>query len=226
MKTEYREHPLGTPGLSARRMARLAGPSQPLLRFFASLFPGPRGAAASWEKGAEGEEAVARKLGKLPRDYWITLHDVPLGTRGRNVDHLVIGTGGVFSVNAKNLSGKVLVKTNAFLVGGFPEPHLRVARDEGERVSQRLSAVVGTPVPVDPVIVVMSPELRIDSQPDGVRVLALGDVTRWFQERGPILDRPAASRIYEAARAKRTWSADVLSLRAASPAPSSHGDRG
>lgn len=221
MKTEYREHPLGAPGLSARRMARLAGPSHPMLRFFASLFPGLRGDGASWEKGAEGEEAVAKKLDELPRDYWITLHDVPLGTRGRNVDHLVIGTGGVFSVNTKNLSGRVLVKTNAFLLGGFPEPYLRVARDEGERVARRLSAVVGSTVRVQPVIVVMSPELRIDSQPEGVRVLGLADVARWFQERAANLDRPAANRIYEAARASRTWSADVSSLRATAPAPSS-----
>lgn len=213
MKTEYREHPLGTPGLSARRMARLAGPSHPVLRFFASLFPGLRGEGASWEKGAEGEEAVAKRLDKLPRDLWVALHDVRLGTRGRNVDHLVIGPGGVFSLNAKNLSGKVCVKKSTVLVNGFPEPYLKIARDEARRVGDRLSAAAGFPVRVQPMIVVKAPELRIESHPGDVHVLGLAEVTRWLQTRTTVLDRRDSNRIYEAARANKTWTENVSALR-------------
>lgn len=216
MKTEYREHPLGTPGLSARRMARSLDPESRMLRFLASLFPGLRGASSSWDKGAEGEEAVARKLDKLPRDRWITLHDRKLGDGGRNVDHLVIGPGGVFSVNTKNLGGRVVVKPTAFLVNGFPERCLHVARDEAARVGERLTIVMGAAVEVEPVIVVLSPELRVDAQPDDVHVLGLKDVPRWFAARPSTLDPKTSNRIYEAARAGRTWTGDVAALRAAS----------
>lgn len=205
MKTEHRDHPLGTPGLSARRMARSLEPGGRLLRFLAGLFPGLRGAGATWDRGAEGEEAVGRRLRKLPADRWMSLHDRPLGDGGRNVDHIVIGPGGVFSVNTKNVAGKVRVTKGTVLVNDFRQRWLVVARDEAARVAERLSRAVGEPVRVEPVIVVLSPELRVEDAPEDVHVIAASEVPRWFRDRPEVLDRSAAYRIYVAARAGGTW---------------------
>lgn len=41
---------------------------------------------AAWRKGAEGERAVAKTLGKLG-DQWTVLHSVPIGTKGTDIDH-------------------------------------------------------------------------------------------------------------------------------------------
>jgi len=49
---------------------------------------------------------------------WSVFHDIQIDARGRNVDHLVIGPGGVFCLNAKNLAGRVWVGGNTFLVNG------------------------------------------------------------------------------------------------------------
>ncbi len=135
------------------------------------------------------------------------MHDRPLGVRGRNVDHLVIGRGGVFSVNTKNLGGTVVVEKNAFRVNRFPQRYLDVARDEAKRVGERLSGALGAAVEVAPVLVVLTPSLDVREQPEGVHVLGRRDVPRWFQNCPDVLDRPTASRIYTCAREGKVWSA-------------------
>ncbi|MFC7725319.1 nuclease-related domain-containing protein [Nocardioides sp. GCM10028917] len=58
--------------------------------------------AALWEQGAAGEVAVATALAALPAG-WVVLHDLAWPGRQRaNLDHVVIGPGGVFVVDAKN----------------------------------------------------------------------------------------------------------------------------
>jgi hypothetical protein len=74
--------------------------------------------AALWEKGAEGEVAVARALEALP-EGWVALHDLAWPGRERaNIDHVVIGPGGVFVVDAKNWSGRVEVRDDVLLQNG------------------------------------------------------------------------------------------------------------
>lgn len=63
--------------------------------------------AALWEQGAVGEEAVATALAALPPE-WIVVNDVRWpGRRFANIDHVVVGPGGVFVIDAKNWSGSV-----------------------------------------------------------------------------------------------------------------------
>lgn len=205
MKTKYREHPLGTPGLSARLKAPPLGRTERLLRVLSAFFQGSRRPVSSWEKGAEGEVIVAKALSRLSRDRWMTLHDLPLGKGGRNVDHLVIGPAGVLSVNTKNLSGKVLVKRNAFLVGNFPDRALHIARDEAARVAQRLTSAMQTPVEVVPVIAVLAPALEVRDEPEGVHVVEGRSIARWLDAQPHVLDRVEAARVYECARRNATW---------------------
>ncbi|HYP23854.1 MAG TPA: nuclease-related domain-containing protein [Actinomycetota bacterium] len=209
MKTEHRDHPLGTPGLSARQMARSLEPSSRVLRFLATLFPGLRGFGSSWEKGAKGEEAVAKKLAELPAERWNAVHDRPLGEGRRNVDHVVVGRGGVFSVNAKNLSGKVVVKRNAFLVNNRADKCLHVARDEAVRVARLLTSATGEPVAVTPVIVVRCAALDIQAQPEGVHVISVHDVPQWFEAHGEVLDAPRVSRIWRSVCRPGLWTSPV-----------------
>src|SRR5262245_42790688 len=50
--------------------------------------------------GATGEEHVGALLGQLSHSGWRVIHDASLG-RG-NVDHILIGPGGVFTVETKS----------------------------------------------------------------------------------------------------------------------------
>lgn len=74
--------------------------------------------AALWERGAQGEEAVARALADLP-DGWVALHDLAWPGRQRaNLDHVVVGPGGVFVVDAKNWSGRIEVRDQVLRQNG------------------------------------------------------------------------------------------------------------
>ena len=74
--------------------------------------------AALWERGAQGEEAVARALTDLP-EGWVALHDLAWPGRQRaNIDHVVVGPGGVFVVDAKNWSGRVEVRDQVLMQNG------------------------------------------------------------------------------------------------------------
>lgn len=58
----------------------------------------------AWRIGADGEEKVAARLAKLTKKdpRWRFLHAVPVGSRNSDIDHLVIGPAGVFTLNAKH----------------------------------------------------------------------------------------------------------------------------
>lgn len=60
-----------------------------------------------WLRGAEGEKRVGAILDDLAADGWHVTHDVSLG-RG-NIDHVLVGPGGVFTVETKAHRGRVSV---------------------------------------------------------------------------------------------------------------------
>jgi hypothetical protein len=74
--------------------------------------------AELWERGAQGEIAVAHALEALP-EGWVVLHDLAWPGRPRaNLDHVVVGPGGVFVVDAKNWSGRIEVRDQVLLQSG------------------------------------------------------------------------------------------------------------
>jgi hypothetical protein len=95
--------------------------------------------AALWERGAQGEEAVARSLADLP-DEWVVLHDLAWPGRQRaNLDHVVVGPGGVFVVDAKNWSGRIEVRD-------------QVLRQNGRRREDAVSSVTAAAIAVQALV--------------------------------------------------------------------------
>ena len=96
-------------GESAREHARRARQkSERLARY-----------AESWEKGAEGELQTAAALSQLGPE-WIRWHDLRWpGRRFANIDHVVIGPGGIFVVDSKSWSGVVAVRDNVLRQNGY-----------------------------------------------------------------------------------------------------------
>jgi hypothetical protein len=164
--------------------------------------------ARAWAKGAEGERLVAAQLDKLGPE-WRTLHAVNVGTRGSDIDHVLIGPAGVITVNSKNHSGrKVWVRGSGFLVDGSRQPFIRNSRHESARAARLLTAACGFEVPTTALIavVVSASDLDIKAQPDeGVRVAHYKAVRRWIG-RLPIALTPAQiDAVYSAARISTTW---------------------
>ncbi len=74
--------------------------------------------AEMWERGAHGEVEVARALESLP-EGWVALHDLAWPGRSRaNLDHVVVGPGGLFIVDAKNWSGRIEVRDQVLMQNG------------------------------------------------------------------------------------------------------------
>jgi hypothetical protein len=192
------------PGASAREMARLIRSEEPVRLTLARLF-GEKTDERAWRMGAKGEEEVARRLRKLPSS-WTTLHDLPLGENGANLDHLVVGPGGAFALNTKNLRGKVRVAERALLVNGHKTDYLWKSKAEAERVAGILTKATGNTVVVKPVLVVMGAELNIKAQAQGVTVVTRKRIRSWLEGRPRQLTGAEVTMIIDAARRPETWS--------------------
>ncbi len=164
----------------------------------------------AWRVGADGEETIGAKLEKLTKDGWYVLHSVPVGKRGSDIDHVVIGPAGVFTVNTKKHPGKkVWVSKTTILVNGHRTDYLRNSRFEGERATKLLSAAAGFPVFVKPVLIfttgTLIPDVTIKSKPDDVAILDRMDVPRAFKRSTVLMSADQVEAVYEAARRSITW---------------------
>lgn len=97
--------------------------------------------AALWEKGAQGEVAVAHALEALP-EGWVVLHDLAWPGRPKaNIDHVVIGPGGVFVVDSKNWSGTVEVRGQVLRQNGRQREQAVVSAADAATALQRVVPV-------------------------------------------------------------------------------------
>ena len=63
----------------------------------------------SWNKGIVGESIIANYLNQLPEDY-IIYNDVKFPGSYGNLDHVVIGSKGIYVIETKNYKGFFIVK--------------------------------------------------------------------------------------------------------------------
>ncbi len=164
----------------------------------------------AYRVGAAGEEAVGRRLEKLHKHGWKVLHSIPVGQGDSDLDHLLIGPGGVFTVNTKNHPGKrVWVGQHVVKVDGHNTTYLVKARHETERATRLLSAAVSWQVPVKAVLVVLTgtvlPQVQVKQMPSDVLVLDRLDVPRIFRRAKRHLAEHQVQQVYEQARRSSTW---------------------
>ncbi|BCW67321.1 hypothetical protein NicSoilB4_20840 [Arthrobacter sp. NicSoilB4] len=159
-----------------------------------------------WYRGALGEIAVGRILAALG-PAWLVLHAVPVGTGSTDIDHVLVGPPGVFTINTKNHSGQpIWVAGRTLMVAGKKTRHLYSAAHEAARASKLLSAAVGDAIAVTGVVVVVEPKtLTIKAAPEQVAVVTERQLLRWLMRRSHVLDPEQVSRIATAAVLARTW---------------------
>ena len=117
-------------GESAREVARRAREKAERLNRRAELF----------EQGAEGEAATAKVLASLPPG-WAALHDVRWpGRRLANVDHVIVGPGGVFVIDSKNWTGRIIVDGGRLRQNGYSrEKTVAAAADAALAIAELIS---------------------------------------------------------------------------------------
>lgn len=132
---------------------------------------------------------------------WTVLHAVPVGTGSSDIDHVLIGPAGVFTLNAKNHANQnVWVAGNTLMVAGRKQRHISNAAHEAARAAKLLAAVTSTPVPVTGVVVITgAKKLTIREKPAAVQVLTDRQVLRWLTRHKLVLTSEHLSDIVAAA---------------------------
>ncbi len=199
---------LNRPGLRVREMERAARAAAPIRSRLARLVDAKTEERA-WRVGRKGEEAVAARLARLPLE-WHVLHAIEVGVKGSDIDHLAIGPGGVYTINAKHHpDASVWVGGDTFLVNGQRQPYVRDSRYEAARAARILSQHASFPVPVVGVIAVMGAQkgFIVKEQPaDGsVHVVTRKQIDAWLRRRSLILNAGRVAGVLDVARRPQIW---------------------
>ncbi|MFI9200563.1 nuclease-related domain-containing protein [Streptomyces sp. NPDC053048] len=160
----------------------------------------------SWRRGLVGERRVGAELDRLSNQGWHVLHSILL-PNSVDIDHLLIGPGGVFNINTKHCPDKnVWVGNDSVRVNhGPPRPYTRKVRAEAHHVQGVLARYSGRAVHVQPALVFVGvSDLKTAS--------TLSDVRVWRQREvaslGPVtgeLTPGEAETLYAIARHRRAW---------------------
>jgi hypothetical protein len=139
--------------------------------------------AARWLRGAEGEKAVGAICAELEADGWHAIHDVSLGHG--NVDHILIGPGGIFSIETKSHRGHINVDR-------IDQRMLKQAYAE-KKLLERI-----TGLDVQPLLVFSRAYLvgSVPAQRKGVTILPARMLRHYFSRRRPTLMTADATRLH------------------------------
>jgi hypothetical protein len=167
---------------------------------------GLRTEATSWEAGAKGERIVDKQLGRLKLDGWQVLSSV-MKRSGADIDHLVIGPPGVFTINTKHHHGaRIRVGEQVVEVDGVQERYLPKSRHEAGSAARILSGSTGLQVRVTPVLAFVGAD-SIDTRGSlGDVVVARGEeIDEVLRERHAVYSVQERDHIYSVARRAEIW---------------------
>jgi len=137
------------PGHELRQRSEQLRQAHPVLTLIGRIFNIHNNERA-WSEGADGEVEVARRLRKLG-EGWKFLHGVPVGAGDSDIDHVVIGPAGVFTINTKiHRGGRVSVNNQAIYVNGTFGPISAIPASKGNahrNCSQLAAALARARVP-------------------------------------------------------------------------------
>jgi hypothetical protein len=167
--------------------------------------------AWSWYAGALGEIEVGRMLAAVGTE-WFVRHSIPIGAETTDVDHLVIGPGGVFAINTKHHRGaSIWIGDHVLRVNNSNTAYLNIAQGEGIDVARRLERRTDFPITVTPVIAVLNARSILDRRAPDNRQVKVVDATRlveWLLAQPAVLDEAHLGLIKLAAEKPGTWHID------------------
>lgn len=162
--------------------------------------------ARPWYTGAMGERSVAARLTGLP-EGWTVLHSLPVGRGGADVDHLVVGPAGVFTINTKHhVDASVWVAGRTVLVAGQRQPYAHRSETEARRVDRIVAEVVADAPVVRPLVVVVGAKrLTVKAGPVAVTVLRAEQLQRWLAAQPARLTPAQVQRLVARFEDPGTW---------------------
>jgi hypothetical protein len=103
------------------------------------------------DRGAEAEEKVAIRLNALPDGYY-GFHDISFS--GFNVDHIVVGPGGIFVVETKSHRGKITANGDSLLLNGKApiKDFIKQTWSQTYQVRELLKEQIPGELPIKPIL--------------------------------------------------------------------------
>ncbi|MFB7891255.1 nuclease-related domain-containing protein [Microbacterium sp. NPDC056044] len=166
--------------------------------------------AESWYSGALGEIRVGLMLATLDPGFTV-LHAVPVGERGSDLDHLVIGPAGVYIINTKRHFGKrVWAAGHGLRVENHQVHHLRNLELEISRTETAIKAASGLAVDAVGVIAVVdAAAVTVTAPPEllhrEAHVMDAEHLVEFLRGRRRVFSDEQVARIVEAAVRPETW---------------------
>jgi Nuclease-related domain len=185
--------------LLALRMGLILGALAAVVAGWGLRFkPSPE--AVAWRRGAAGERRTARLLGRLERHGWAVLHDLAVPGSRANIDHLVIGPGGVFVIDSKRYRGRLQLDGSGRLWHGrYPlAPTLGAVSFEADQAALVLTDPDVVVVPVMAVHGAQVPWGKIVM--DGVPVVAARRLPSMLRALPPVLGPERVATLADQAR--------------------------
>jgi len=153
--------------------------------------------------GLDGELAVAEELNKLMFDGYHVYHDFPATTF--NIDHILVGPGGVFIVETKtrskrkNKHGKTAYEVTydgnrINFPGGYDTDSLTQARNQGKWLEKWLSTAVGDRIHVEPIVTIPGWFVK-RIKPEGIAVLNPKEIRDYIASKKNFLSETQIKRI-------------------------------
>ncbi len=144
--------------------------------------------SVAWYVGARGEIAVGVILARLSPE-WSVFHALPVGNKDTDIDHLVIGPGGIFTINTKHHSGKsIWVAGKTFLVSGQKKAYIAKSESEAANVTKLLRERMPQLLPARPIITLVDPkQITVKDKPQLVTVINARDLRQWLTKLPAVL---------------------------------------
>lgn len=157
----------------------------------------------------DADELLAQELLRLaaldPRWGFLQLTRSNSGLSA--LQHMVVGPGGVYLLNAKNHPGaKLFVEGDTFLVNGHDRPYVSFSRVQASTARTLLSRDSGLDLGVTGIIVpVKDRRLTIQQAPDDVEVIERNGLAEWLLNQPEELNEHEVVKGFTVAREATSW---------------------
>lgn len=186
-----------------------------LIAIFVALIGSPPGWIANYQLGAWGESRTARTLMPLLEDGWFVVHDISRWIS--NLDHVLVGPGGIFVLDTKNYQGTVTVERGQLSIShgdGAPSTYFgdtlaRRSRAQGAALHDILARRNQRGLWVSAVVVFWAdfPQQRVDG--DRVTYVHGDALVSWLREQPQRLPPERVAKVSDALRPGRRRREDV-----------------
>jgi hypothetical protein len=158
-------------------------------------------------RSGKAERIVEKRLGRLRRDGWTVLSSI-VKRGGADIDHLVIGPPGVFTINTKHhRDASIWVGENMVKVDNARQPdYLRNSRHEAASAARVLTDAVGLEVIVTPVLAFVGAASINARESSGDVMITTGEaIERALLEKHAVHSIQERERIFAVARRAEIW---------------------